>query len=83
MKDQLKERLASLEQEYSSGQKMLNELKSKQANLETTMLRIDGAIQVLKEEIEKSASCSKEGSCDKDAKTQESAEENSPSSSEG
>jgi predicted nuclease with TOPRIM domain len=51
MKDQLVQRLQELKAEYESGQKMLADLQAKQANLEKTMLRISGAIQVLEELI--------------------------------
>jgi predicted nuclease with TOPRIM domain len=49
MKEQLEQRLQSLKTEYEAGQKMLADLESKQANLQTTLLRISGAIQVLEE----------------------------------
>lgn len=53
MKEQLKERVKELKSEFESGQKMLAELESKQANMRNTLLRISGAIQVLEEEIAK------------------------------
>lgn len=49
MKEQLQKRLQSLKAEYEAGQKMLAELEAKQANLQGTLLRISGAIQVLEE----------------------------------
>lgn len=49
MKPQLEQRLQELRAEFESGQKMLADLESKQANLRDTMLRISGAIQVLEE----------------------------------
>lgn len=49
MKQQLEQRLQELRIEFESGQKMLADLESKQANLRDTMLRISGAIQVLEE----------------------------------
>lgn len=49
MKDQIAERLKSLQAEYEAGQKMLAELDARRASLTTTLLRIEGAIQVLKE----------------------------------
>jgi|KBSMisStaDraftv2_1062788.scaffolds.fasta_scaffold551277_2 predicted nuclease with TOPRIM domain len=49
MKDQITERLKSLQAEYEAGQKMLAELDARRASLTTTLLRIEGAIQVLKE----------------------------------
>lgn len=51
MREQLQQRLQSLKTEYEAGQKMLAELETKQANLHQTMLRIQGAIQVLEEEL--------------------------------
>jgi chromosome segregation ATPase len=56
MKDQLEKRLAELKAEFESGQKMMAELDQKRANLEKTLLRISGAIQVLEEELEKAGS---------------------------
>jgi predicted nuclease with TOPRIM domain len=53
MKEQLQQRLNELKAEYESGQKMLAELETKQANLRNTLLRISGAIQVLEEELAK------------------------------
>ncbi len=53
MKQQLKQRLQELKQEFESGQKVLAELEAKQANVQNTLLRIQGAIQVLEEELAK------------------------------
>lgn len=50
--DQLKRRVESLKQEYQSGQQMLAEQQAKVQELERTLLRISGAIQVLEEELE-------------------------------
>ncbi len=55
MRDQLERRLTELKAEFESGQKALAELEAKQANLRNTLLRISGAIQVLEEELVKSA----------------------------
>lgn len=49
MKQQLKQRLNDLKEEYTSGQKMLADLDARQAELRQTLLRISGAIQVLEE----------------------------------
>ncbi|NJM40365.1 MAG: hypothetical protein HC853_06165 [Anaerolineae bacterium] len=49
MKEQLEQRLTELKSEYLSGQKMLADLQSQQANLQQTLLRISGAMQVLEE----------------------------------
>jgi hypothetical protein len=43
------ERLKTLEEEYRKGQQMLAELDQRRAEIRDTMLRIAGAIQVLKE----------------------------------
>ncbi|GAX37249.1 hypothetical protein [Nodularia sp. NIES-3585] len=53
MKEQLEKRLAELKTEFASGQKVMAELETKQANLRDTLLRISGAIQILEEEISK------------------------------
>jgi predicted nuclease with TOPRIM domain len=49
MREQLTQRLGELKAEYETGPKMLAELEAKQANLQQTLLRISGAIQVLEE----------------------------------
>lgn len=56
MKEQLIERLQQLKEEFESGQKMLTDLEQQKANLEQTLLRISGAIQVLEELLEKEPS---------------------------
>ena len=53
MREQLETRLQELKAEFESGQKMLAELDQRRANLEKTLLRISGAIQVLEEELHK------------------------------
>lgn len=53
MKEQLKQRIKELETEFETGQKMLAEMEAKRSNLKESLLRISGAIQVLKEELEK------------------------------
>lgn len=55
MKDTLQQRLESLESEYQAGQKMLADLDQKRANLTQTLLRIEGAIEVLRELLAKDA----------------------------
>ncbi|WP_198954369.1 MULTISPECIES: hypothetical protein [Moorena] len=47
MKEQLEKRLNQLKAEFASGQKVLADLEAKQANVRETLLRIQGAIQVL------------------------------------
>ena len=49
MKEQIQERLRTLNAEYEAGQKMLADLDARRAALTSTLLRIEGAIQVLKE----------------------------------
>jgi prefoldin subunit 5 len=41
--------LKSLQAEYEAGQKLLADLDARRASLTSTLLRIEGAIQVLKE----------------------------------
>ena len=49
MRGQLEQRLQQLKAEFETGQKMLADLEQKRANLEQTLLRISGAVQVLEE----------------------------------
>lgn len=49
MKNALEQRLNALKSEYESGQKMLAELDAKRNQLTTTLLRIEGAMQVIQE----------------------------------
>ena len=51
MKERLEKRLSELQAEFERGQQMLAELEEKQANMRESLLRISGAIQVLKEEL--------------------------------
>ena len=53
MKQQLAKRLQQLKTEFESGQQVLAELEEKRANIQNTLLRIQGAIQVLEEELAK------------------------------
>ena len=46
---QVEQRLQQLKLEFESGQKMLADLDAKKADLQQTLLRISGAIQVLEE----------------------------------
>lgn len=52
MHERLEKRVIKLEDEYRAGQEMLAELDAKRADLHQTLLRISGAIQVLKEILE-------------------------------
>lgn len=49
MKDRLERRLHELQAEFAAGKKAIADLEAKQLNIRNTMLRIDGAIQVLEE----------------------------------
>ena len=49
MRDKLEERLRDLRSELDSGRALLDELETKKSNLQSTLLRISGAIQVLEE----------------------------------
>lgn len=49
MKEQLEKRIAELKSEFEAGQKMLSDMDTKRSELEATLLRISGAIQVLEE----------------------------------
>jgi hypothetical protein len=51
MQDQLEERLKTLETEFENGKKVLAELEAREAAIRSSMLRISGAIQVLREFI--------------------------------
>ncbi len=52
MKEQLQQRLDELKREYESGQQMMTDLERRQSELQQTLLRISGAIQVLEELIQ-------------------------------
>ncbi|NEP73983.1 MAG: hypothetical protein F6K25_04645 [Okeania sp. SIO2G4] len=53
MKEQLEQRLTELKSEFEAGQKYLADLEQKEANVRQTLLRIQGAIQVIEEELAK------------------------------
>ena len=53
MKEQVAQRLRQLQQEYESGKKMLASLNAQAQELNTNLLRLSGAVQVLQEEIAK------------------------------
>lgn len=52
MREALEKRVAELEAEYRSGQEMLADVEAKRTDLHQTLLRIGGAIQVLRELLE-------------------------------
>jgi predicted nuclease with TOPRIM domain len=49
VREQLEKRLSELRAEHEEGQRMLADLETRKANLQTTLLRISGAMQVLEE----------------------------------
>lgn len=49
MRAEIQKRVSELEAEYREGQRMLADLEAKQADLQQTVLRISGALQVLNE----------------------------------
>lgn len=51
MNEQLEQRLKTLETEFENGKKMLAELEAREATIRSSLLRISGAIQVLREFI--------------------------------
>lgn len=53
MGNQLEDRLSQLKSQYANGQKELDNLHQKENDLQVTLLRISGGIQVLEEEIAK------------------------------
>ena len=53
MKYQLEQRLKELKTEFEAGQKKLADVQAQQADLQNTLLRISGAIQVLEEVLAK------------------------------
>ena len=53
MIERLKNRVGELQEEFSKGQRKLEQLDAEATNLRQTLLRISGAIQVLREELDK------------------------------
>ena len=53
MREQLEQRLKQLKAEFEAGQKMLVELEAKETELRATLLRIQGAIEIIEEELTK------------------------------
>jgi hypothetical protein len=52
MREQLEKRVEELTAEYRAGQEMLAEIEAKRVDLQQTLLRISGALQVLHELLE-------------------------------
>ena len=53
MKEQIEARINELKGQLEEGQKVISELEVKRTNLMYTLLRINGAIQVLEELVQK------------------------------
>lgn len=53
MKEQLELKINELKAELEAGQKVMEELEMQRSNITYTLLRINGAIQVLEELIQK------------------------------
>lgn len=53
MEEQMKSRINELRGQLESGTKMMDELEAKRTNIAYTLLRINGAIQVLEELLQK------------------------------
>ena len=49
MQEQVQQRLEQLRSEFEAGQRMLAEMDARRAELQQTLLRIGGAVQVLEE----------------------------------
>ncbi|WP_405956587.1 hypothetical protein [Streptomyces phaeochromogenes] len=49
MRAEIEKRVSELETEYREGHRMLADLEAKQADVQQTVLRISGALQVLNE----------------------------------
>jgi len=56
VREQIKNRIASLRAEYRTGQEILAELEAREAGLKLTLTRISGAIKVLEELLQENES---------------------------
>ena len=61
MKEQLEKRLAALEAQFEHGMKVLRDLEAQEVTLKETLLRISGAIEVLREELNSAGQPSEDG----------------------
>ena len=61
MREQLQQRLEALRAEFEKGQARLREVQRQESQVQETLLRISGAIQVLTELLEKDASETQNG----------------------
>jgi predicted nuclease with TOPRIM domain len=55
LRQRLEQRLKALQAEFETGQKVLADLEVQQASVRDTLLRLAGAISVLKEELDVAA----------------------------
>lgn len=55
LRQRLEQRLIALQAEFDTGQKVLADLEAQQASVRDTLLRLAGAISVLKEELDVAA----------------------------
>ena len=67
MKEQLEKRLAALEAQFEHGMKVLRDLESQEVTLKETLLRISGAIEVLREELNSAGQPAEDGGQNNDA----------------
>jgi uncharacterized coiled-coil protein SlyX len=51
LRAQLEERLAALRAELAAGRRLLSDLQAREAEVLDTLLRLDGAVRVLEEEL--------------------------------
>jgi hypothetical protein len=67
MKAKLAERLDALKSEHDNGQKMLADIDAKRKNIKDTLLRIEGAMAILKELVEEEKEKPTNGAADRPA----------------
>jgi septal ring factor EnvC (AmiA/AmiB activator) len=53
MSNPFEDRLSQLKQQYETGQHKLEQIRQQENDLQVTLLRISGAVQVLEEELSK------------------------------
>ena len=67
MRELVEKRVSELRTEYQAGQQMLAELAAKQTDLQQTLLRISGAIQVLEELLSRGVESPEDGLTESEA----------------
>jgi hypothetical protein len=67
LREQLERRLAALQAEFDRGERMLADFDAQRASLRDTLLRLAGAITVLKEELDVAPDDGRPASADKSA----------------